>query len=245
MQRASFWTRVGHWIRPSAGDAAYAPVDGSAESADTDLAEPVEAEAGGRPAPTLVRRRGREDTLTRLEEGFEKVVNLCDSLNVHFTLQEERSAQIADSLGRVAADMSGLARSVGDQSETLRAIVEHLESGNHRAARVEELCSHFAKLTEAQRQSLAVVSQQVESSRRTDEEIAQSLRTFQESICVLGQSCAESTDALRQMRGEASARDDRLAATMDRASRRFLWLFGITLAVAVAGVAGILMSALR
>ncbi len=245
MQRASFWTRVGHWIRPSVAGQPYAPVDGPGESAEADPAESADVEVGSRPAPTLVRRRGREDALARLEEGFEKVVNLCDSLNVHFTLQEERSAQIADSLGRVAADMSSLARAVGGQSETLQAIVVHLESGNHRAARLEELCSHFSKLTEAQRQSLAVVSQQVESSRRTDEEITESLRTFRESICVLGQSCTESTDALRQMRGEASARDDRLAATMERASRRFLWLFGITLAVALAGVAGILISALR
>jgi len=245
MQRASFWTRVGHWIRPPAGGPAYPPGDGPADSADADLAESVYAEPAGRPAPTLVRRRGREDALARLEDGFEKVVNLCDSLNVHFTLQEERSAQIADSLGRVAADMSSLARAVGGQSETLQAIVGHLESGNDRAVRLEELCSHFAKLTEAQRQSLAVVSQQVESSRRTDEEIAQSLHTFQESICALGQSCTESTDTLRQMRSEAASRDDRLAATMDRASRRFLLLFGITLAVAVAGVAGILVSVLR
>ncbi len=245
MQRASFWTRVGHWIRPSGAGSPCASGDGMAESAEADLPEPAEAEASGRPTPLLVRRRAREDAMARLEEGFEKVVNMCDSLNVHFTLQEERSAQIADSLGRVAADRSSLSRAVGGQSEALQAIVEHLDAGNHRAARLEELCGHFSKLTEAQRQSLAVVSQQVERSRRTDEEITESLRTFRESICALGQSCAESTDALRQMRGEASARDDRLAATMDRASRRFLLLFAITLTVALAGVAGILISALR
>jgi methyl-accepting chemotaxis protein len=193
----------------------------------------------------LVRRRAREDALVRLEEGFEKVVTLCDALNVHFTLQEERSAQIADSLRQVAVDMSSLAHSVGRQSETLEAIVGHLESGNHRTARVEELCTHFSKLTETQRQSLAIVSQQVENARRTDEEITQSLRTFQESMSTLGRSCAESTDTLRQMRGEASARDDRLAAMMEHEGKRFLLLFGVTLAVALAGIAGILISALR
>ncbi len=244
MQRASFWSRVGHWIRPGSpepgdrgGDDPERP-DGLIESAEVDVVDPAETDAQTKVPPVPTKRRQREEDLARLEDGFDRVVNLCDSLNVHFTLQEERSAQIADSLRRVAGDMSKLVTVVGNQSETLQAVVSQLQTGNDRSRRLEELCGHFSKLTEAQRQALAVVAQQVDGARKTDERITESLGTFHTAITTMGNACTESTEALRQLRTEQAAGDERIARLVEQQGKRFVLLFAITLLVAVSGIAG-------
>jgi hypothetical protein len=242
MQQASFWTRVGHWIRPGTSRQALAELpDASPPSLDGDGADPVETEASVRTQPLALRRRPREDVLTRLEDGFNRVVNLCDSLNVHFTLQEERTAQVADSLRRVAGDMSRLATVVENQGETLHAVVGQLQAGNDHNQKVQELFQHVAKLTEAQRQALAVVAQQVDGARQTDERIAESLGTFQKAITILGEACNESTVSLRQLRTQQAAGDEQLARLVDRQGRRFVMLFIVTVLLAISGIAGLLI----
>jgi hypothetical protein len=107
------------------------------------------------------------------------------------------------------------------------------------------LCEHFSKLTEAQRQSLAVISQQVDGARQTDEQIGKSLTAFQEAVTTLGHSCAESTESLRQLRTDHAIRDEHLSGMVEQQSKRFLLLFIVTLVLAVSGVVATILGAIR
>lgn len=250
MERTSFWSRVGNWMRPALSQARRGNrsdldlVDQSTDPADADLADSAEVEPPAKSATVAIRRRSRDDTLTRLEDGFGRVVNLCDSLNLHFTLQEERTAQIADSLKLVAGDMSKLATAVHDQGATLRSIAVHLETGNDRNEQMEKMFHHFSKMTEAQRQALAVVSQQVDSARETDERIGESLELFHQAFTTLGEACTESTTLLRQLRIEQAASDLRLSHVIEKQNQRFVLLFAVTLMVALSGIVGFVINVL-
>ena len=246
MQQVSFWSRVGHWIRPGVSTQAQAePTDATPAAPDVEVADGVETEPSTRTQSLAVRRRPREDALVRLEDGFSRVVSLCDSLNIHFTLQDERTAQVADSLRRVAGDMSRLATVVENQGEALHAVVGQLQAGNDHNQKVQELFQHVAKLTEAQRQALAVVAQQVDGTRQTDERIAESLGTFQKAITILGEACNESTASLRQLRVQQNVGDEQLARLVERQGRRFVMLFVVTVLLAVSGIAGVLIRSLN
>ncbi len=253
MEQTTFWERVSAWFRPgganveNSGHAGRSRIAGGGltDSADRFDAESEETGLTARGPLTAVRRRNREEALARLEDGFQRVVKLCDSLDVHFTLQEERTAEIADSLKHVAGDMSKLADAVGSQGDTLKAIVGQLESGNSRDERMEELCGHFSRMTEAQRQTLAQVAQQVEGARESDQEIAQSLGTFREAISSLSDSASASTESLKEMRVDAVTSNERLSALMEQQAKRFVWLFIVTLVVAAAGIGSFLFGVLR
>ena len=248
MERTSFWSRVGNWMRPALSSARRADradldlADQVAEPIEADLVNSADAEPPAKSPTVAIKRRSRDDALARLEDGFGRVVNLCDSLNVHFTLQEERTAQIADSLKLVAGDMSKLATAVHDQGSTLRSIAVQLETGNDRNEQMEKMFRHFSKMTEAQRQALAVVSQQVDSARETDQRIGESLELFHQAFTTLGEACTESTTLLRQLRTEQAASDLRLSHVIERQNQRFVLLFAVTLVVAVSGIAGFAIS---
>jgi septal ring factor EnvC (AmiA/AmiB activator) len=251
MQRTPFWTRVGSWFRPGidpappGGNLNADPGDPSPEAFERFEPDADESAATARGPLATMRRRPREEALGRLEEGFQRIAKLCDSLDVHFTLQEERTAQISDSLKQVAGDMSKLADSVGSQGQTLNAIAAQLETGNKRNDRLEELCGHFSKMTEAQRQSLAQVGQQIDAARQSDAQIVESLGTFRDAMTSLGDTCSASTDALRDIRMDAARNGKRLTGLIEQQAKRFVWLFIVTLVVALAGIGSFVFGVLR
>lgn len=247
MNRPSLFSRVGQWFKPGERNR-----PGSADVTPTgpDPYVETDSDAGDSGAPNdrgslassaLSKRRQREEMLTRVEDGFTRVVELCESLQTHFDHQDQRASRIADSLAEVSGGMARLANVVEAQGETLHAIVGQLEKGNTHSARLEELAGHFSKLTEAQRQALATISQQVDVAQKTDQRIVETLDTVHQTITTLGESCSASTQALRVLRMAAAETDERMSKLVEQQGRRFVWLFAVTLVLATVSITAVVL----
>jgi septal ring factor EnvC (AmiA/AmiB activator) len=248
MNRPSLFSRVGQWFKPGdrhrSGSSDFRPTapDSYVDAVESEAAESEAVDGrGALVSPALSKRRQREEALARVEEGFTRVVQLCESLQTHFAHQDQRASRIADSLVEVSGGMARLANVVEAQGDTLHAIVGQLEKGNTRSARIEELAGQFSKLTEAQRQALAGIGQQVEAAQKTDQRIVETLDTVQQALTTLGASCSASTQALKVLRMASAETDERMSKLVEQQGRRFVWLFAVTLILATVSVTAVVL----
>jgi hypothetical protein len=237
MERAGFWTRMANWFRGSGlGPANGLPGlgrDGFLQGVDPD---PEAAAHPLAPASRLSKQQLREQALERLQDGHLRVVALIESLHKHMENQDRRGASIAGALEQMAGHTAALSDTSRLQTETLGAIATQLQNGNERTQRWEQAFAQFPALAEAQRATLATLSDQLAAGVRADERVGESLQTVRGALDALHRSTSTSTDVLKSVQ-ESAARNQELIGELIQKQRKWLTrLVVVTLAVAVVAV---------
>jgi len=241
MSHVSLWTRMGQWFKWAGGErlnddslpgipAEGLPGDNGPGTAG-DNGETTES--GG----LLARRRPREQAIEKLQEGYEQVVGLMGSIQAHLARQDQRTDQMALALTRLAETTSRLPEAAEQQCQQLGTIAAQLEASNDRARRWEQTLSELPQLAEAQRETLCSIGRELEASRESDTRISETLGGLRDAVHTLGECSSASSATLQELHEVASHRDETLQGLMREQNRRFVWLFVVTLVLAVAAIA--------
>ncbi|MFH0983043.1 MAG: hypothetical protein V2A79_16110 [Planctomycetota bacterium] len=249
MEREGLWTRMGRWFR---GAGLRASADLPPVGRDGLLAGFSLDDNGARPgetsSPKLSRHQRhqlRAQALDRLQDGHLKVITLIESLQKHMESQDRRGEVMAGALVGIAGHLAGLSETAQRQTETLGVIATQLQTGNDRARRWEEAFAQFPALAEAQRTTLATLSEQVAAGRQADERIGESLGAVRGALDCLDRSTTSSAGALQRLQ-EASARSQELVGELIHKQRKWLaFLVVVSLCAALAAVALAVMALVR
>jgi len=244
VERATLWSRVGHWLRTSArsgGHDPYAPIGPNAPGDDGGVPPmgtgviPPEA-----PVPTPKFRLARATSnVERLEEEYAKVVKLVESVQTHLEQQGERSESIARSLSRLAESLGHLPEASKTQLELLSTISQQMSADSACTKRVEENLSQLPRLADAQRETMVSIGRQLDLSRQTSDRVGTTLEGFQQAVTLLGEATGSSAKALQEMRWDASAREERVATILREQTRRFTIFAAVAVGLLLlAGVVG-------
>lgn len=182
----------------------------------------------------LSSRRTQTQAVQRLEGAFDKLASLVDSIHKHLQSQDERTRQIADSLSQLAQSLSQIPDATAMQHRQLTAIAEQLEAGNARAARWESVVSEIPNLADAHRETLNALSDQIDSTRKTEENIVQSMDSLRGTAGSLGDAFTTSVDMLKDLRTASGMRDEQLIKLLHDQNRRSTRLFVV--AICLAGI---------
>jgi chromosome segregation ATPase len=248
MEHASIWTRMGQWFKAAGRGGQKLPKVSSDGLLDDDEAflGGDNGEAGDTAvAAPLTRRRQREQALEKLQQGYEQVIGLVDSIHTHLQAQDERTRQIAEALTRLANTTGRIPDAAEAQSQQLATIASQLEASNDRARRWEKTLFDLPKLAEAQRETLSGIGQELQSARQSDDRMAGTLDGLRDAVHSLGESSAASTRRLESLQEAASQRDESLHHLMKEQNKRFIWLFVVTLILAAAAIAIGVLALLR
>ncbi len=234
MQRATFWSRMGHWFRPSTkltteeGD----PMAGDGPIVSGEL---VMTEPSG--AASKFRLNRSAAVLERLEEDHARVVRLIEAVQTHLQQQGERGESVAQSLARLAESLEHLPEASKTQLEALVAIGQRLEADGASFRRVEENLTQLPRIADAQRETMVSIGRQLDLSRQTSDKVGVTLDGFQQAVTLLGEATSASARALQDMRGESASREQRVASILEEQTRR-LTMFAIA-AVSLAALAAV------
>lgn len=248
VEKPRFWSRVGHWFRaPSRADGVgletetdvalgvAAPRSGDGDPSDHSLLSP-----DGSGLMSRLRWPARETSLARLQEDYNKVLGLVESIQRHLEVQEQRSASIAQSLERLAASLAHLPESSAAHRDILGSIGNEVESQTVVLQRLEDGLSQLPNLADAQRETMAVIGRQLDSTRQTGDRVIATLDGFQHAVSKLGDATTASTTVFREVHADASAREERMVAMLQEQTRRFTVFAMAAICVAVlAGVCGL------
>ena len=167
MKTGSWWKRLGEAFR---GPSTSPHVTDEFPKVGTDglLADPAEAiepDATSAPDKTLgplARWNRRDQTLAKLQEGYEQVTRVIQEIENHLVAQADRSERICNSLEQLARSTSELPTATRLQTETLESIAAHIEATSSRTQQMAESLSQVPKLAKTQSETLISINRQLE-----------------------------------------------------------------------------------
>ncbi len=238
-EKASFWTRLGEWLRPG-GRSSRTPPDLAAVSPEryleeADAAAENEESTPGPAEKPLSRWSRRDQALQQLQEGYQRVTELIDAMQRHMAEQSDRTERIASSLDFLARSLSDLPAASRQQAQTLDAIASHLDVTNARTQQLAESISELPGATRAQSEALTGVSRQLEMANETHVQLNHALSSLGEAVSTLRRSGEAQADSLRLLQRDSQQREDRLVDLIGQQQRRFTWLFAVTFVFAMIG----------
>lgn len=251
MEKATLWSRVGHWLRPSARtgepqrfppiDAAFGPPgEGNPTSTDTGIVTSDTSSIGPK-----VRLARTTSAIDRLEEEYARVIKIVESVQKHLELQSERGETMAGSLKRLAESLEQMPETSKAQVELLTTINQQLGVEGACVKRLDENLSQLPRLADAQRESLVSIGRQLDLSRQTDERVGTTLEGFQQAVTLLGEATGASAKAIQDMRLNASEREERVATLLQAQTRRLTYFAAAAVGASIVAAAIGLIALLR
>lgn len=241
--KEKFWIRVGHWFKPtSANQPDVDPIIESEltstlgmESAST---ETIVAESPSDIVGTVSRSRlGRSlSAAERIEQEYNRVVGLVESIQDHLGQNSERSELMVRSLDRLADSLENLPESSRKQIEILESLHQEVAADAQRAVNMEQAISQLPQLADAQRETMVTISRRLEDSRETDEKLTSTLDSVEQSVTQMGEATIASAKTITMMRMEEASRQDRIAKLLEQQTERITLMATVAIVLAVAAV---------
>ncbi|HNQ23506.1 MAG TPA: hypothetical protein PKK06_10470 [Phycisphaerae bacterium] len=243
MGQQRLWSRIGRWFsgeskggnghHPGEVDAATGLIGCAAQEA-RDFGT-VEAATPAALCPTH-RVPNRERLLERLEEGYERVSRLVESIQTHVQTQDQRSAEALRTLASLGQSLEHLPTATAAQNDSLAQITQLLETQAARSKRLDEHLAQWPRLADAQRETMASVGRQLDLNRQAGEQVAASLDRLGEAMRTLGGTTARAAETIRELESHAAEREQRLALALRERTSRLAWFVGGVTALALAGL---------
>ena len=244
MTLKEFWADTGRWLRahkPSLGGAHQPEIDddGLISQGDNTTAT-GESVLAGNPGNNVVVRTvpsvERHESLEKLQEGFDKLVEQLQGINEHLSRQ---ATQHEDLMGRIQ-QLPELLESFPTVVENQKRITEQLlEQLKGTAAKNEQFIDAVEKIpTETAKQTDALVNidHQLGAAADIDVQMTESFNNFNESLDKLNQSTIGQTDGIIQMSKTFAASDRYLKYIISRQNKRFMWIFIAAVSVCVTAI---------
>lgn len=240
-QQVSLWKRMRSMFRPEAG-----PGDGNG-SPRIALVEPAQEPEGGSAGP-LKRVSGSKSTSWRqrrlakraqIRETSLRMVALADAMQQHFRRQDQRSAELTDSLERVGGILEQLAESQRSQGEYLRTIAAHTDTAGKHAAALSETLGRVPDSLVNQAEAIRNLARQLEVARESDAQLRQSLQGFGRAVDTLGSSSTVQVEVLERLSTAQGQQQESLTVLVREQSRRFLVVIIVAAVLALGALAAL------
>ena len=244
MKTGSWWKRLGEAFR---GPSSSPHVTDEFPKVGTDglLADPAEAvEPDAASAPDkalgpLARWNRRDQTLAKLQEGYEQVTRVIQEIENHLVAQADRSERICNSLEQLARATSELPTATRLQTETLETIAAHIEATSSRTQQMAESLSQVPKLAKTQSETLVSINRQLEMAGEQRVLASQTLDRIGGALGTLSTTSQTQTERLKMIGARAEEQVDLLSQMIARQNRRFIMLFVVTVLLAIGALAAV------
>jgi hypothetical protein len=256
--QTSFWQRIGNMLRglqgPGAGrnktngnGHAYAfdsepgpdatvPGAGSTAGVESDASRP------------LARSTRREPTIAQMRDGYQRVTELMDAMELHFRQQDARGEQLGAAVDRMATTLEQLKDTGCTQQDHIRTIADHVsEAGKHTALMSESL-RQMPRSLQLQAEAVRTMLQQMEISQEADTQLMHSLQQLSRAVEGLSTSATAQVQTLERLHAAEREQKEGLTMLVCEQGRRFVFIIIVAAVLglgALASLAAVLLTLLR
>lgn len=240
--KEKFWKRVGGWfktIRPEPYDDSMVSESNVSTftEIEMDADDAVIHSSSDLSAPSIKSRLSKSSAgLERIEQEYNRVVGLVESMQEHLGQNAERTEMMAKSIERLADNLEALPETSRRQLEVLESIREEAAADTQRAVNIEQSLSQLPQLADAQREVMVTISRRMEESKDTDEKLSETLSGVRQSVELMSRATETSANAITMMRSEESERQDKIAKLLQQQTDRITWMASSAIALAVIAV---------
>ncbi|MBN1795073.1 MAG: hypothetical protein JW804_00210 [Sedimentisphaerales bacterium] len=165
------------------------------------------------------------ESLDKLREGFDKLVDRLQGINEHLNRQAEQHEALMERIKQLPGLLESFPAMVENQKQITEQLLEQLRSS---AAKNEQFIDAVDKIpseTAKQTDALANIDHQLAAAADIDVQMAESFNNFNQTLDKLNQSTVSQTDGILQMNKTFAASDRYLKYLVSKQSKRFMWVF--------------------
>jgi uncharacterized phage infection (PIP) family protein YhgE len=249
-QHPGFWSRLTDRLKPKTiknknlDDLPDVGQDGlllePAENADDGNGD----SGGEKTGRQLTRWTRRDQAINQLQQGYEKVTQLIEEIQIHLASQSDRSERLCQSLDQIARSANELPEIARQQNQVLENIAGRLENTQEHTKHLNESLGEVPKAVKIQSETLSNINRQLEMTSEQNVMSTQTIEKVGTAINALGETNRHQAEALKEMNTKADEKNEMLTQLIARQSRRFTMLFVVTLLLAAGAVTTAVMAML-
>ena len=199
------------------------------EQAET--AGDVQAAKSGKVEVKTIQPVRKQESLEKLQEGFNKLVVQLQGINEHLNRQVTQHEDLMGRLEQLPKLLESFPTVAENQKEVVEQLLEQLRATAAKSQQfvdaVEKIPTETAKQTDA----LVNIDHELAAAADTDVQMAESFNKFNETLDKLNQSTLGQTDSIMQMSKTFATSDRYLKYIISRQNKRFLWIFVTAISV--------------
>jgi hypothetical protein len=223
-----FWRKLSTWLQPWK----RAPLD----PADRMLPDVEESSLGrGSIEPAWPRRRTSQ--MSRLEEGFDKMVGLVDTLDQHMHKQAEHGEQMLAQARRLADSAAQAYALQKQRTESVEEMANQYRTQTRQMQQVAEAVEALPRAIKNQSDTLGQVRDHLEAQLEAQLSTAQGVQKLASTGDTLRALADEQRRHFQQLQEANQSANLQLASALDRQGRRMSWLLGFAIAAAALAIA--------
>ncbi|TFG49947.1 MAG: hypothetical protein E4H40_02100 [Candidatus Brocadiia bacterium] len=238
MEKMSIWKRFGGWLRRSQTSKSCGEVVHlDAEGLLVDPAEDYQINENSSMLPA--RNNKKEQPLAMMEDGFNRLVEVLESINNNVVQQREHNAEMVDKLSELSDSTRTLPQSVESQSHAAELMTDEIKKQSLYSQQLAETIKSLPELNHDQLEKLGDIARHLEKSTEAELQRAESFNQFGQATQGLLNNSKAQTLSLTNIGRMLEQNEQQLLELSKRQSRRFAWLLAIVLAVSLAAAGAV------
>ncbi len=245
MKLKKFWSKTSNWF----GQKKYSDVSDYQPNLDENgLIDEQHQQSGDEKQDHVViqpvKPVNKNGALDKLNRGFEELVGQLSDINKNLDRQITQNEDIMNRMEKLPDLLESFPPAVQNQKQLTEQLLEQLKTNVTKNQQFTETIERIPLETAKQTDALNKIDHQLAAAADTDVQMAESFNKFNYLLDRINQNTVSHSDSILQMSKTFAASDRYLKYLMNKQSKRFAWLFILSITVSVlviAAMAGIIV----
>ncbi len=192
------------------------------------------------PVTTLDRR----ESVEKLQEGFNRLVDQLEQINDHLSEQLTQHQELMGRVRQLPQLLESLPSAVENQKNLTTRLLDQLRATAAKDQQFIEAVGKIPAETARQTDTLTMINHQLEAAADADVQLVGNFVKFKDSLDRLNHSTAKNTEGIVQMGRTFAASDRYLKYVVTKLNKRYAWVLAIAMTVcgaAICTLAGIIL----
>jgi len=186
-----------------------------------------------------MKNQGQKTTIKESAEklsDFDRLIEKLESINKNLNQQLTQNKELTERLDKMPELVKSLIPAVENQERLQAQLSKQVNAMISRDEQFLEAIEQIPEEETRQTEILAEIKKKLSISAETEAKMAEGFRKFNETLMKLDTDMVNQTNSILQMSKTFTTSDRYLKYVMSRQSRRFVWLYVISLAVCLISV---------
>ncbi len=176
------------------------------------------------------------ETLEKLQDGFEKLINRLQGINEHLDRQAAQHDELMNRIQQLPRLLESFPAVVENQKKITEQLLEQLKSTTAKNEQFVDAVEQIPTQTAKQTDALVNIDHQLAAAADIDVQMSQSFNNFNKALDKLNESTVSQTEGIEQMSKTFAASDRYLKYIISKQNKRFMWIFIVSMSVCLAAI---------
>jgi ABC-type transporter Mla subunit MlaD len=186
--------------------------------------------------PNTVTSLDRRDSVEKLQEGFNRLIDQLQQINEHLNDQVSQHHELMGRVKQLPRLLESLPSAVENQKMLTTQLLDQLRSTAAKDQQFLDVVGRIPVETSRQTDTLTSIDHQLAAAADADVQMASSFQKFRDTLDRLNNNTVSNTEGILQMSKTFAASDRYLKYVVNRLNKRYAWVFGIAVCVCAAAI---------